>query len=238
MNEVEQAELFNRELDALLQGGGSPSFSGDQGALRLAASMAALDFSGESRVKAGLRARLVPAGEGFAAGLRALLANNYARAAFAAAAIAVALLPLARRQPAPPPAVVAHIAAPAPLGAAVPPQEAMSARLPASLRAAGSTGPLFASLPMGELRGEPIKAPVMELNSGRNTEGQGGTAIIFETDSGTFALERREVKPEQIFELRTGLGGPTARGPAGAAPCATRPVAPSPFVNKAGEALQ
>jgi hypothetical protein len=207
MNEVEQAELFNRELDALLQGGGTHSFSGDQGALRLAASMAALDFSAESRVKAGLRARLLPAGEGFAAGLRALFANNYARAAFAAAAIAVALLPLARRQQplAPqPPAVVARIpAVPAPLGAALPRPEAMSARLPASLRGAGGTGPLFASLPMGELRGEPIKAPVMELNSGSRAERQGGTAIIFETDSGTFALERREVKPEQIFEVRT-----------------------------------
>lgn len=203
MNEVEQAELFNRELDALLQGGGTPSPSGDQGALRLAASIAALDFSGESRVKSALRARLVPAGEGFASGLRALFSNNYARAAFAAAVIAVALLPSARRQPAPPPAVVAHIAAPAPLGAAVPPPSALTSRLPASLRGAGNSGPLFASLPMGELRGEPIKAPVMELNSGSRTERSGGTAIIFETASGTFALERREVKPEQIFELKT-----------------------------------
>ena len=203
MNEVEQAELFNRELDALLRGGGTPSASGD-GALRLAASMAALDFSGESSVKSSLRARLVPAGEGLASLLRALLANNYARAAFAAAAIAVALLPSARRQPAPqPPAVVAQIPAPAPLGTPLPPPEPLTARLPAGLRSGGSSGPMFASLPMGELRGEPIKAPVMELNSGSRTERQGGTAIIFETGSGTFALERREVKPEQIFELKT-----------------------------------
>ncbi|PKM96801.1 MAG: hypothetical protein CVU79_11565 [Elusimicrobia bacterium HGW-Elusimicrobia-3] len=204
MNEVEQAELFNRELDAILQGGGTPSASGD-GALRLAASLAAVDFSGESRVKASLRARLIPAGEGFASLLRGLLANNYARAAFAAAAIAVALLPSARRQPAPAPqpAVVAQIPAPAPLGATVPPPSALTSRLPASLRESGSAGPLFASLPMAELRGEPIKAPVMELSSGNKTERQGGTAIIFETGSGTFALERREVEPEQIFELRT-----------------------------------
>lgn len=204
MNETEQAELFNKELDALLQGGGTASASGD-GALRLAASMAALDFSAESRVKSSLRARLVPAGEGFASLLRALLANNYARAAFAAAAVAVALLPLARRQPAPAPqpAVVTQIAAPAPLGAPVPPPSALTSRLPASLGGAGSSGPMFASLPMGELRGEPIKAPVMELNSGSSTERPDGTAIIFETGSGTFALERREVKPEQIFELRT-----------------------------------
>ncbi|MGD9641691.1 MAG: hypothetical protein AB7V08_03015 [Elusimicrobiales bacterium] len=203
MNETEQAELFNKELDALLRGGGISSVSGD-GALRLAASLAALDFSGESRIKASLRARLVPAGEGFAALLRGLLANNYARAAFAAAAIAVALLPIARRQPAPqPPAVVAHIAAQAPLGKPLPPSETLAARLPAALRGGGNSGPMFASLPMGELRGEPIKAPVMELSSGSSTERPGGTAIIFETGSGTFALERREVQPEQIFELRT-----------------------------------
>lgn len=204
MNEVEQAELFNKELDALLKGGGIPPASGD-GALRLAASMAELDFSGESRVKSSLRARLVPAGEGFASLLRGLFSNNYARAAFAAAAVAVALLPSARRQPAPAPqpAVAAQIPAPAPLGAAVPPPSALTSRLPASLREAGSAGPLFASLPAGELRGEPIKAPVMELNSGRTTERQGGTAVIFETASGTFALERREVKPEQIFEVKT-----------------------------------
>lgn len=202
MNETEQAELFNKELDALLQGGGTSPFSGD-GALRLAAAIAAADFSGESRIKSSLRARLVPAGEGFAAGLRALFSNNYARAAFAAAAIAVALLPLARRQPEPRPAVVARIPVPAPLGAAVPPP-ALTARLPASLRGeAGAAGPLFASLPMGELRGEPLKAPVMELSSGMTTERPGGTVIIFESGHGTFALERRAVKPEQIFELRT-----------------------------------
>lgn len=213
MNEVEQAELFNKELDALLRGGGAPSVSGDQGALRLAAAIAAADYSGESRIKESLRARLVPAGQGFAALLRALLANNYARAAFAAAALAVVLLPLARRQPVPapqPPAVVARIpAAPAPLattlppGAPLPPTAPLAARLPAALGGAVGSGPLFASLPMGELRGEPIKAPVMELSSGSRTERQGGTAIIFETGNGTFALERREVEPEQIFELRT-----------------------------------
>jgi hypothetical protein len=204
MNETEQAELFNKELDALLQGGGTRAFSGDQGALRLAASIAALDFSVESRVKAALRARLVPAGEGLASLLRALFANNYARAAFAAAAIAVALLPSARRQPAPqPPAVVASIPAPAPLGRPLPPPETLTARLPVALRGAGSSGPMFASLPMGELRGEPIKDPIMELNSGSKVERQGATAIIFKSDMGTFALERREVKPEQIFELRT-----------------------------------
>lgn len=204
MNETEQAELFNKELDALLRDGGAPSFSGD-GALRLAAAIAAVDFSGESRVKGSLRARLVPAGEGLTSLLRGLFSNNYARAAFAAAAIAVALLPSARRQPAPvpQPGVVAQISAPAPLGTPLPPPEAFTARLPSALRGGGSSGPMFASLPMGELRGEPIKAPVMELNSGSRTERQGGTAMIFETGSGTFALERREVKPEQIFEMRT-----------------------------------
>lgn len=204
MNETKQAELFNKELDALLQGGGTPSASAD-GTLRLASSIAALDFSAESRVKSSLRARLLPAGEGFASLLRALLANNYARAAFAAAAIAVALLPSARRQPAPAPqpAVVAQIPSPAPLVAPVPAIAPEVARLPASLREAGASGPLFASLPMGELRGEPIEAPVMELSGGSRVERQGGTALVFETAGGTFALERREVKPEQIFELRT-----------------------------------
>ena len=44
---------------------------------------------------------------------------------------------------------------------------------------------------------------------------------------------RHPLARTQLFELRTGLGGPTPRGPAGAAPCATRPVTPASFVNNA-----
>lgn len=205
MNEVEQAELFNRELDAILQGGGAPSFSPDQGAIDLAAAIAAADFSGDSRIKSSLRASLLPAGAGFLSSLRSLFSNNYARAAFAAAAIAVALLPLARRQPAPQaPAVAARIpAAPAPLAATVQPPDALSGRLPASLRGSGGSGPLFASLPMGELRGEPIKDPVMQVSAGTEVNREDASAIVFESVIGTFSLERRAVEPEQIFELRT-----------------------------------
>src|SRR3989338_7394393 len=98
MKETEQAELFNRELDALLLEGKAPSFSSDPGALSLAAGLAGADFSGEALIKESLRARLA-GGEagGFMKALRELFANNYARAAMAAALLLVALLPLSRR---------------------------------------------------------------------------------------------------------------------------------------------
>ncbi|MDP2867166.1 MAG: hypothetical protein Q8O90_13075, partial [Elusimicrobiota bacterium] len=109
MNETEQAELFNRELDALLRDWKEPVFAADPGAMSLAAELARADFSGESLIKESLRDRLA-GGEagGLIKTLRELFANNYARAAMAAALLLVALLPLARR-----PATLPENAAPA-----------------------------------------------------------------------------------------------------------------------------
>ena len=94
MKEAEIAELFNKELDALLQDGQERVFSPDSGAMELAGELVRTDFSGQSLIKESLRERLAgnEAG-GLTEALRSLFSNNYARAALAAAVLVVALLP-------------------------------------------------------------------------------------------------------------------------------------------------
>lgn len=209
MNETEAAKLFNEELDALLRGAHVPTAPSDPGALALAAEFARADYSAESRVRDTLRERLVGRPAGFAAALKALLSNNYARAAFAAAVIVVALLPLARREPAgpapaQPPAVTQPLAAVQPLPA--PPRARLSA-------AAAPAAALFASLPMGKLEAVRVKefpiAPAgsglpMALAPGRPiATAAAGEPLKLETESAGFPIESRPVSPEDIFERRT-----------------------------------
>lgn len=199
MKEQEISELFNKELDALLQEGKEPAFSPDPGAMALAGELARADFSGQSLIKESLRERLAasPAG-GFLHALRSLLSNNYARAALAAAMLVVALLPLARRRAGPATGL-------APAAAVSRFQEV------AGLSGSASGEGLFASIPMARLESEPIKgfpitsagagAPVA-LAEGREVRLENGSAIVFETESGVFALERRTIAPEDLFERR------------------------------------
>jgi len=214
MNESEIAELFNKELDALLQGGRERSFTPDRGAMELAGELARADFSAQSLIKESLRERLAgnEAG-GLLESLRSLFANNYARAAMAAAVLVVALLPLARRHAgrAPeilPPTAVARI----PLDAAARPGAAVT-RLPSALEPAQNARKeeLFASIPMARLETEPIKnfpiasagtgSPIL-VAEGREVKLENGSGIVFQTSEGVFTLERRAVTPEDLFERR------------------------------------
>jgi len=215
MKETEQAELFNRELDALLLEGKAPSFSSDPGALSLAAELAASDFSGESLIKESLRARLA-GGEagGLIKALRELFANNYARAAMAVAVVVVSLLPLVHRYP----GRVPEVAAPA--GTASRPVKAPAARAsapvsrPAAARKPSRPAPakgLFTSIPMAKLEAEPIKDFPIAAPAALSPEGEAGEkeaspekgpGAVFETGSATFLLERRVITPADIFERR------------------------------------
>lgn len=218
MNEAELAEEFNKELDVLLQGGREPSFAPDQGAMRLAAALAAADFSAESAIKETLRERLsapAPVPGGLLSFIRALAGSGYARAAFAAALLVVAMLPLARRQPAVPVAPPAQAPAqkiartlpPPPL-----PELAAPPALPApaaGLRPARSE--FFASVPMGRLEGQriaefPIAAaqgqPIV-TSPGRRVAGEKGSSLILETESAVLTIERRVITAEELFQVRS-----------------------------------
>lgn len=207
MNEAEQAELFNRELDALLEGGRPPAFAPDQGVMDFAAELARADFSGESAIKESLRGRLVGDAGSFLANLRAIFSNNYARAAFAAALLVVAMLPLARRQGADAPGT------PAQLTAELPPVPArpLPARLPEPPATARPSGALFASIPMPRLETEPLKEfPIahagagleLALAAGRPITPGEGPGLVLETESAPFPIERRQIKPGDLFERR------------------------------------
>ncbi len=212
MNEQETAELFNRELDALLQGGGERAFDPDGGAMALAGELARADFSGRSLIKESLRERLTGKGTGgFIEILRSLFSNNYARAAMAAAILVVAVLPLARRYSArvPGPAAPSVIAR-LPLA---PPAGKTGSRLPDEL-ASSYTAPaegFFDPIPMARLETEPLKYfPIAPAGSGspivvaegREVKLENGSGIVFETVSGVFTLERRAVSLEDIFERK------------------------------------
>ncbi len=207
MNEAELAEKFNLELDAVMAGA-EPAFSPDPGAMALAAAFVRTDFSGDSLIKESLRSRIA-CRPGLLEVLRGLLANNYARAAFAAAVLVIALLPLARRQPGPAPenalpqAVSRSVAELPPL----PP--------PVRVKLPGRQSPgagLFASLPMPRLQTEPLtEFPIgpagsglpMVLTKGRPITQGGAAMAVLETESAPFPIERRPISPEDIFERRT-----------------------------------
>lgn len=208
MKEQELAGIFNRELDGLLKDGQAPAFSHDQGAMQIAAALAAVDFSAESGIREALRERLTAGEEsGLLHSLRALLAGPYARAAFAAAILILALLPLARRQGRHVPDV------PAPVIAELPPvpSRAIPARLPAPPVSARPGAVLFASVPMGRLETQTIQEfPIaaagaglqITLAEGRPITQGTGPGIVLETESAPFPIERRVIKPEDLFERR------------------------------------
>lgn len=193
MNEAELAEKFNLELDAVMAGA-EPAFSPDPGAMVLAAAFARADFSGDSLIKESLRERIA-ARPGLLETLRALLANNYARAAFAAAVLTIALLPLARRQ-APQRAVpdlpqfpvVAEGSRPA-----LPPLPA-----PAPQAAAAPDGGFFAAIPMRGLETQRLEefpiAPAGRIAPGLFAAG--GPAA-------GFPIENRPVSLDELFERRS-----------------------------------
>ncbi|MHB0996731.1 MAG: hypothetical protein ACYC2I_10215 [Elusimicrobiales bacterium] len=205
MNEAELAEKFNAELDAVLNGAAPAAFGTDPGAMALAARFAAADFSAESLIRDGLRERMTARPGAFAV-LRALFSNNYARAAFAAAALVLAMLPALRR-PAAPPAPVPPVTAALPQ----PARPAPPAARPARRAAPADDGGIFASLPMPAL--EPRRIDTFPIGSagrmriavtqGREVSVDGGSGIVWETEGGVFVLERRAVAPGELFEVRT-----------------------------------
>lgn len=215
MSEIEQAELFNRELDALLREGKAPVFPDAPGAMGLAVELARADLSAESLIKESLRERLTAkeAGGLFEA-LRSLFSNNYARVAMAAAVVVVSLLPLARRYQWRVPEMTA------PVETAIQPVKAQAVRAsatvsrPAAARKPSRPAPakgLFTSIPMARLEAKPIKdfpiaAPAAlppEGGAGEKEAGpEKGPDAVFETKSAAFLLERRVITPADLFERR------------------------------------
>lgn len=208
MNETEAAKIFNEELDALLAGRATAAPS-DPGALALAGELARADFSAESQVRASLRERLLGRPAGLLEVLRGLFSNNYARAAFAAAVLAVALLPLARRQPGQAPEPALPVVTPESVAALPPLPPPARAKIAAGAPAAGAG--LFAALPMPGLEAQPLKdfpiAPAgsglpMVLAEGRPITPGAGAVLVLETESAPFPIERRPIKPGDLFERR------------------------------------
>ncbi|OIO01780.1 MAG: hypothetical protein AUJ51_07670 [Elusimicrobia bacterium CG1_02_56_21] len=225
MNEQEQSELFNRELDGFIRDGGQPAFAPEPGAMSLAVKLAGADFSGDSLIKESLRARLAGA-PGFTDSLRSAFAGAYVRVSLAAAVLLLALLPLVRR-PAPVPVssgqakpkVIAGLPLPAPalseagqpagLGSSAPSlQSPRKVTFPSAARPAGI---VFVSVPMRRLETEPVKEfPIAEAGAGLKitlAEGrpimQGtGPGIVLKTERAPFPIERRVIKPEDLFERR------------------------------------
>ena len=214
MKEAEISELFNSQLDDLLKGGNERLFSHDPGAMALAGALARADFSGESLIKESLRARLAAKeGGGLLEALRRLFSNNYARLAMAAAVVVVSLLPLARRHPVRVPEAAAPVeTASRPVAPAA--RESAAVSVPAAARKPSRPAPekgLFASIPMAELKAEPIKYFPIAAPAALSPEGaagekeagpEAGPGAVFETKSAGFMLERRVITPADIFERR------------------------------------
>lgn len=203
MNEEEKAELFNDELERLLAGKLPDAESCDPGAIKLAAEFVSADFSDDSRIRETLGQKL-KAGRrpAIAELLRGLLLNNYARAAAAAACLALAALPFFRTGGRAPASGEPALPAPA--------RTPVAALSPAP--AAQPAAPVFRAVPMAPLRGEPLAefpirtgsgAPIALAEGRSEASGGSGSAVLWETESGTFALERRSVKPEELFEIRS-----------------------------------
>lgn len=203
MNEAELAEKFNLELDAVMAGA-EPAFTPDPGAMALAAAFARADFSGDSLIKESLRSRIADR-PGLFEALRGLLASGYVRAAFAAAILVIALLPLARR---PGPAPERAYPSVQPIPAVLAARPVIPEALPGQARPGES---VFASLPMPALRGEPIKDfPIasagrmrIALAEGREVDLADGSGIVWEVAGSSFILERRAVATGDLFEVRT-----------------------------------
>jgi len=203
MNEAELAEKFNLELDAVMAGA-EPSFTPDPGAMALAAAFARADFSGDSLIKESLRER-IGGRPGLLESLRGLLASNYARAAFAAAALLLALLPALRRPATSPERAFPYVQ---PIPAVLAARPVAPEALPGQARPVES---VFASLPMPALKSAPIKDfPIasagrmrIALAEGREVDLQDGSGIVWEVEGAAFILEKRAVAPGDLFEVRT-----------------------------------
>ena len=215
MKEAEIAELFNRELDALIQDGQERAFAPDSGAMELARELARADFSGQSLIKESLRERLAgnEAG-GLIETLRSLFSNNYTRAALAAAVLVVALLPLTRRPAVHAPEITVPVTAARPALPANAAGGSGTVSRPQAVQGVSRKAPgegFFASIPMASLQSEPIKdfpiasagagSPVV-LSEGREVKTENGSVIVFETGGEVFTLETRTITLEDIFERR------------------------------------
>lgn len=213
MKEAEIAELFNSELDVLLQGGKEQLFSADPGAMALAGALARADYSTQSLIKESLRERLAAKeGGGLLEALRRLFSNNYARAAMAAAVVVVSLLPLARHYPGRAPGFTAPVETAGQPVQEPPARASAPASRPAAAPKPSRPAPekgLFASIPMAKLEAEPIKdfpiaspGALAPAAGGQEAKPEKGAGAVFENGSALFTLERRVVTPEDIFERR------------------------------------
>jgi len=216
MNEIEAAELFNRDLDAFFAGEGRGSFGSDPEAMGTAAKFIGADFSAESKIRETLREKLASAGELKGSfDIKSLFRFKvYAPAALVAACLLVFILPMTRVAP--------------PRTSAVPEKargldravETASLNRPVSAgKAVRMAAPaetsegFFESIPMAELAAERLENFPIETSSGgspialvpglASAGSAGGSKVVWETENAVFTLETREIAPEDIFERKT-----------------------------------
>lgn len=185
MKEEELAEQFSRGLDEAFSGGGKPAGPGqDAGAMETAQKLARADFSGESRIREGLRAELLArAGENSGPGWFVLLFRRsvWLQAAAAAACLVLVMLPVMRQEQKPAETGAANplpaAAQSARAGTALPLRVSSAAapgaqkQVPASAAAvpAPASDPSPARLPAAE-RGVFRSIPMASLSAGRARE--------------------------------------------------------------------
>ena len=222
MNEEETARDFNLELDRRLSGEKRAAFSPDPAVMGIADKLARADFSGDSAIKESLRERLVADSRGvngFQAMARLFRRDiRWKAAAFAAAGILLALLPVMRvdlRRDIP---VARKIAEGGPQSAA----KVISQELPARAGAAVSFGiinaaegfveGIFRSIPMGRLEGVRLKQFPIETAAvqypiisaaGREFSSETETGVTWETEGAVITLKSRITSPEELFRRRT-----------------------------------
>lgn len=230
MKEEELAELFGRELDAAISGGGEAArSSADPLAMETALRLARADFSGESRIRATLRAELA-GGESWSDILERL-ARLFKRSAWlqvaaGAACLTLVMLPLMREERAPSPSAAPSVradlalpvssaaaagapkAAPAIVAAGTAPAPSVPASaLPAGPAEAG----IFHSIPMASLSGGRAREFPIESRKGASPFGRAkvrkvslpkGSGMVWETERAVFTIETREISREELFRRK------------------------------------
>jgi hypothetical protein len=188
MSESEDVENFGRGLESLLAGRAAAPRP-DAPALEAARRLLAVDFSAQSRVRAGLRARLLARRDGSR--------SRFSPAALAAACLLLALAPLltrlARR---PPPAPVAFQREGRRMTFELPP-------IPAAPKTRFPRGKEGLPVLPGRLAPEPADVAAAELvfatARGREVALKDGKAVVWQIEGDSYRLESRAVAPEQIF---------------------------------------
>lgn len=222
MKGKDAAEQFNQELDDFISGARPGSLGSDPLAMKTAEKLFRADFSGDSRIRESLRARLVAGcGGGAPCGLARLFGHNaYARAAFAAVCVLLVVVPLMRvntgRRGGEPKIHLTEQRFPQKQAVPVRFEESGAGTIAEPERGWLSDQSIFSAIPMSPPSGERLQAFPIEtkkgqfpiaLHEGRKVEFSGGAGVVWETEDAVFTLEIRATSVEELFERKRQTGG-------------------------------